>query len=206
VADVLTVESLSRSFGDKHVIDRLDLTIKAGDRVALHGPNGSGKTTLLRCIAGTVMPSSGSVRVLGEAAGSIQARRSVGVSLSLDRSFYLRLSGADNLKLFARLRGLTGRAASAAVAALDEEIALREILTTRADRCSTGMLQKLGFARALLGDPPLLLLDEPTRSLDDDARSRLWQALERRPAAAALIASHERDDLDRCGDVVELPR
>jgi ABC-type multidrug transport system ATPase subunit len=206
LARVLTIESLSRSFGTKLVIDDLSLAVEAGERLALHGPNGSGKTTLLRCIAGTITPSTGAVAVLGEAAGSIAARRNVGVSLSLDRSFYLRLTGSDNLRLFARLRGLTRKAASTAVAGLDEELGLGEILVTRTDRCSTGMLQKLGFARALLGNAPLLLLDEPTRSLDDEARSSLWAALDRRPNVAALIATHESDDLDRCGGRLELPR
>jgi ABC-type multidrug transport system ATPase subunit len=66
------------------------------------------------------------------------------------------------------------------------------------DRCSTGMLQQVSFARALLGNPRLLLLDEPTRSLDLDAVERLWTALDRRPETAVLIATHRPDDLDRC--------
>lgn len=95
--------------------------------------------------------------------------------ISLDRSVYLCLTGAENLLLFGRLRGMS----RAAAAALGEELELGEILGTRADRCSSGMLQQLGFARSLLGEPPLLLLDEPMGSLDDDARSRIWTALER---------------------------
>ena len=73
----------------------------------------------------------------------------------------------------------------------------------RLDSCSTGMLQQLAFARALLGEPELLLLDEPTRSLDVDAVDRLWAALAHRPAVAVLVATHRREDLDRCGRILD---
>jgi ABC-type multidrug transport system ATPase subunit len=145
------------------------------------------------------------VTVGGHSAGSTPAKRLVGASLSQERSFYLRLSGRENLRLYARLRGGGRRAAARAVAALEEELELSEIASERADRCSTGMLQQLGFARALLGDPRLLLLDEPTRSLDDRAVERLWAAIERRPAVAALVATHRHDDIARCESVVDFP-
>jgi len=187
------------------VISALDLRVHAGERVALHGPNGSGKSTLLRCAAGLLAPTRGAVLVWGRPAGTRAARAQLGLSLSQERSFHLRLSGRANLLFYARLRGMGARQAARAVAALEEELALRPILDERCDRCSTGMLQQLAFARALLGEPSLLLLDEPTRSLDEAAAERLWAALARRPDAAVVVASHARADLDRCHRVVELP-
>ena len=86
---------------------------------------------------------------------------------------------------------------------LGDELELETILATRADRCSTGMIQQLAFARALLGEPRLLLLDEPTRSLDDEAIVRLWAALDRRDVAL-LIATHHHEDAERCGSRLEL--
>lgn len=204
-APILEIDSLARRFGAREVVRHLDLTVGPGERVALTGPNGSGKTTLLRCIAGTLSPSAGRIRVAGFPGGSMDARRLVGISLSQDRSFYLRLSGHANLLFFARLRCESEREAHRRVAEVEDELEIGEIATRRADRCSSGMLQQLALARALLGDPPLLLLDEPTRSLDSDAVERMWAALARRPHSAVLIATHRDDDLSHCGSRIAFP-
>jgi ABC-2 type transport system ATP-binding protein len=204
-APLLTVASLTRSFGDRTVVRNLDLTLEAGDRIAFWGPNGSGKTTVMRCIAGTLAPSGGSILVSGHEAGSIRARRLLGVSLAQERSFYMRLSGWKNLVFFARLRYPDEASALRAVEELADELDLHEILVTRADACSAGMLQQLALARALLAQPELILLDEPTRSLDAAAVERMWAALDRRPGAAAIVATHSREDLDHCGRSIAFP-
>ena len=116
----------------------------------------------------------------------------------------MTLSGRENLLFFARVRHRSKRVASAYVGELEQELELTEILEQRLDRCSTGMLQQLAFARALLARPSLLVLDEPTRSLDADARERLWGALGRRPLTAALVATHADSDTARCGRRVDL--
>jgi ABC-type multidrug transport system ATPase subunit len=183
----------------------LDLRVEPGERVGLVGPNGSGKTTVLRCIAGTVAPSHGTISVGGHAAGTLDARRLVGASFAQERSFYFRLNGRTNLLFYARLR-YDRKTAVRKVAALEEELELGDICSTRVDRCSTGMVQQLGFARALVGDPRVLVLDEPTRSLDADAVERLWGAIDSRPNTALVIATHREDDLARCGTRVDFPR
>lgn len=197
---MILVEKLTREFAGVEVLAGLDLTVPAGERLAVRGPNGCGKTTLLRCLLGTLAATSGRVVIAGHEAGSLAARRLVGGSLSHERSFYLRLSGRQNLTFFGRLRRLPQQEIDAVI----EELGLQEIAEKRADRCSTGQLQQLSFARALLGEPRVLLLDEPTRSLDAAARERLWAALERRPAASVVIATHVEDDLEHLHRVVEL--
>ena len=187
------------------MIESLSLTVEAGQRVALRGPNGSGKTTVLRCVAGTVAPSRGRISVGGHAAGTLGARRLLGASLSQERSFYLRLSGHMNLLCFARLRCESDDEAAEQVRALERELEIAPFASQPASTYSAGMLQQLSFARALLADPALLLLDEPTRSLDDAATERLWAALDRRRDAAVLLATHDRDDLTRCDVHVDLP-
>ena len=201
--DVLRVEGLQRRFGDELVLRGVDLVMRAGDRVIVRGPNGSGKSTLLRCIAGVLRPNAGAVLVGGRPAGSMAARAVLGASLSQDRSFYLRLSGRENLLFFARLRLRSKRDAQAAVKELEEELLLAPILDRPMATCSTGMTQQVGLARALIGDPRLIVLDEPTRSLDDDAAERLWGALERRPASAAIVSTHRHDDFPH-GRALEL--
>ncbi len=200
---VLHVSRLSRRFGSVVALGPVDLELKPGERIALVGRNGAGKSTLLRCIAGTVSPSEGSVTVCGHAAGSLTAKSAIGVSFSQERSFYLRMSGIQNLLTFARLR-LSRTAATDAVRRIIVELQLDEIAQKRVDRCSTGMVQQLAIARALLHDPALLLLDEPTRSLDEEATERLWSALERRPHLVVIFATHRREDVERCGHAVRL--
>lgn len=202
---LLSVERVSRRFGDREVVRSVDVTLEAGERLALMGSNGSGKTTLLRCVAGTLSPTTGRVLIAGHLAGTVTARRLVGASLSQERSFYQRLSGYANLMFFARIRRVDGNRAEAAVDALVEELELRDIAAERVDRCSTGMIQQLAFARALVGDPQLVLLDEPTRSLDDAAVRRLWAALDRRPRLALVVATHSDGDISRCHGSLVLP-
>jgi len=201
---VLDVSGLSRAFGSKQVVTDLSLALDEGERVALRGPNGSGKTTILRCITGAVIPDAGEITVRGHPAGSMGARHLLGVSLSQERSFYMRLTGLDNLLFFARLRHSTQARAMRDVRALEEELEIAHILQERLDRCSTGMLQQLAFARAMLGSPSVFLLDEPTRSLDTGAVGRVWDAVERRAETAVLIATHREDDLDHCHSQIDL--
>jgi ABC-2 type transport system ATP-binding protein len=202
---VLVLRDLHRRFGEREIIGGLNLSIEPGQRTALRGPNGSGKSTILRCIAGSVIPTSGTAMVAGHPAGSLRARDLVGTSFSQERSFYLRLNGKRNLIFYARVRGYGPRKAAREVSELERELELADIVSERVDRCSSGMVQQLAFARALLGAPKLLLLDEPTRSLDDAASTRLWAALDRRPKLAVLIATHRREDLEHCDFQLKLP-
>ena len=202
---VLAVDGLVRTFGGRDVVRSLDLRLQPGERVAFWGPNGSGKSTVLRCIAGTLLPTEGEVWVCGHEAGSLEARALIGASLSQERSFDMRLTGHANLLFFARLRFGSEREAALEVAAVEEELELQALAAERINRASSGMIQQVALARALLGNPALVLLDEPTRSLDADARERLWQALERRTRTCLVIATHLDEDVKRCGRRVDFP-
>jgi ABC-type multidrug transport system ATPase subunit len=202
---VLVIERLARRFGRREVVKELDLELSGGRRVALRGPNGSGKTTVLRCIAGTLAPTAGTVRIAGHRAGTVAARQRVGASFAQERSFYLRLTGRNNLLFYSRLRAPSERAARDDVDSIAEELKIAHFLEQPVRSCSTGMVQQLGFARALLGSPKLLILDEPTRSMDEAAVARLWTALDRRTGVPMLIATHRSQDVERCDDEIWLP-
>lgn len=189
--------------GGRSVIDGLDLEIAPGARLGLRGPNGSGKTTLIRCLAGVLAPTSGTITVGGAPAGSTDARRRTATCFSHGRPLYLRLTGRENLELSARLR-LSRAAARDAVNAVVEELELTAIAAERVERCSTGMVAQLNLARALLAEPALLLLDEPTRAMDTDAAARCWAAIDRRPRTALVLASHRPEDQARCSEVLDL--
>ena len=194
---ILELAAVTRTFAGRRVLGPVDLELGLGERLALTGPNGSGKSTLLRCVGGTLAPTSGTITVDGAPAGTRVARQRVGASFSHERSFYLRLTGRENLLTFACLRGPAAQARRQ-VEELVAELGLEDIAAARMDRCSSGMVQQVAFARALLGTPGLLLLDEPTRSLDEAAVERLWAALARRPSLALIIATHRDEDIERC--------
>jgi ABC-type multidrug transport system ATPase subunit len=195
---IVEARSVIRMFDGRRVLGPLDLQVASGERVAVTGPNGSGKSTLLRCIAGTVAPSSGHVTIAGLRAGVLRARSLIGTAFAQERSFYLRLTGFQNLLTFARLRHVSTAAARRDVSSIVAELELTDVAAMRVDACSTGMVQQLSVARALFGEPQVLLLDEPTRSMDKAATDRVWSAIDRRPAIITVLVSHRDVDVERC--------
>lgn len=187
----------------------VDLTVESGELVGLAGPNGAGKSTLLRSIAGLLLPDIGSVATFGRPSteGSVEYKRLVGYTVADERSHFWRLSGRENLRFFAALHGYTGSARTEKVV----EIAQAMGLTDDADRAvreySSGMRQRLALGRSLLGDPKLLLLDEPTRGLDPGHAERfrimVHDELMGRRGMTVLYATHSVAEMrDFCPRVV----
>ncbi len=171
---VIEVEGLHRSFGSVHALRGVDLDVAAGEVHGLLGPNGAGKTTLMRILSGLVDPSEGSAYVLDRRAGrSPELRALIGMVPPGDRTFYLRLSGLENLTFFARLHGLRRRAAQARALELLDAVGLGEAAKRPVNAYSHGMQKRLSFARALLSSPKLLLVDEATHDLDPVAAQQV---------------------------------
>jgi ABC-2 type transport system ATP-binding protein len=176
VARVPAVEvaELDRRFGAVEALRGVSLEVQAGEIHALLGPNGAGKTTLMRVLCGLVEPSRGSAYVLDRRAGrSRELRALIGLVPSGDRSFYLRLSGLENLVFFARMHGVRRRAARERAAELLDAVGLAEAARRPVNTYSHGMQKRLSFARALLHAPAVLLVDEATHDLDPAAAERV---------------------------------
>jgi len=174
----------------------VSLRVERGETFGLVGPNGAGKTTLLKVLATLVSPSEGTARVHGAdiLREGAAVRRAVGLSVGDERTFYWRLSGRENLEFFAGLRGLPGRAVRRRVAAVLDLVGLTDLADDVVGRYSTGMRQRLALARALVADAPVLLLDEPTRSLDllaAGAVRALIRRIARDEGRTVLLATHD---------------
>jgi len=146
----------------------IDLRIAEGDCLGVLGPNGAGKTTLLKLIGGILYPSAGRVLVdgLDTTRHNLHARRKVGYVINEERSFFWRLSGIRNLGFFGVLDNLSGEYLRQRIAMLLSQVGLEDAGEKRVCDYSSGMKQRLAIARGLLADPDVLLLDEPTKSLD----------------------------------------
>lgn len=183
----------------------VDLDVHRGELVALIGPNGAGKTTLLEVVADLVEPDAGEVWVDGVPLRQGRRIRSrVGYVLADERSFWIRLRVLDNLRFFAALEGLQGALAHRRIEDLAALLGLTHLLDRRFAELSRGQKQRVGIARGLLPDPPVLLFDEATRALDP-GRARRFRRLVRevlvdKEKKAVLFATHQLDEAEELAD------
>ncbi|MCP2072956.1 UNVERIFIED_ORG: Cu-processing system ATP-binding protein [Pseudomonas lini] len=185
--NVVEIEGVSQHYGDVAVLRGLNLNLAQGEVLGLFGHNGAGKTTTMKLILGLLRASEGQVRVFGRAPSDSSVRQMLGY-LPENVMFYPQLSGLETLRHFARLKG----AAPEQVERLLEEVGLADAARRRVRTYSKGMRQRLGLAQALLGQPRLLLLDEPTVGLDPIATQDLYQLLDRLrwQGTSIILCSH----------------
>lgn len=203
--DVVKVEGLSKSFGERSVVNDVSFSVRRGECLGLLGPNGAGKTTLLRMMLGTAIPSAGSLEVLGlpvpARAGEVRAQVGVVPQLdNLDPDF----SVVENLYTYGRYFGLARRSLETQVPALLDFAALTERGGAKIGDLSGGMKRRLTLARALINDPQLLILDEPTTGLDPQARQLIWRRLRQllTQGKTLVITTHYMEEAERLCDRV----
>jgi ABC-2 type transport system ATP-binding protein len=197
---VIETNDLTKVFGG-HVraVDHLNLSVRKGEVYGFLGPNGAGKTTTLRVLLGLIHPTSGSALVLGRSPGHPEGLARVGAMVE-EAAFYPYLSGRENLRVIARL---AGRSADRIDSVLDEV----ELLDRGGDRFKTysqGMRQRLGVAAALLKDPELLILDEPTNGLDPAGMAEMRSLIRRLGSGGrtVLLSSHMLGEVQQVSDRV----
>lgn len=200
-APAIVVDGLTVHRGGALVLDAVTCEVAAGSVTGLLGPSGSGKSTLIRCIVGVQKTTGGTVDVLGEPAGSRPLRSLVGY-VTQAPSVYADLSVRENLRYFAAVVG----AAPSEVDSCMSAVGLTDKSASLVSRLSGGQRTRVSLAAALLGAPPLLVLDEPTVGLDPVLRRDLWELFNglARQGTTLLVSSHVMDEADRCSQLLLL--
>ena len=200
---LLSARNLRKKYGDTEVVRGLDLDIEAGECFGLIGPNGAGKTTTLKLLLGLIAPDNGSIDMLGEPVPlrGREARLRIGVVPqmdNLDPDFSVR----ENLLVYGRYFGIADSVIQARIPALLEFAGLTSKEHARITTLSGGMKRRLTLARALVNDPELIVLDEPTTGLDPQARHVIWQGLRRliSQGKTILLTTHFMEEAERLCD------
>jgi ABC-2 type transport system ATP-binding protein len=199
MTDAITVSDLVVHRGKVRALRALSCRVRAGRVTGLLGPSGSGKTTLIRAIVGVQVVRSGTVTVLGEPAGSRALRDKIGY-VSQSPSIYQDLTVLENARYFAAIAGVGAAAARQAV----RDVGLASAAGQLVGNLSGGQRSRASLACAIVGDPPVLVLDEPTVGQDPVLREELWDAFRQRALAGAtvLVSSHVMDEANRCDSLM----
>ncbi len=204
----IEVDHLVKRFDDVAAVDDISFTVAKGSTTALLGGNGAGKTTTLSILLGILLPSSGRIRILGE--DMLTHRHRVLPRLNFSSPYVdlpHRLTVRENLIVYAHLYTL--RHATARIAAVAEQFGLADLMGRPAGALSAGQKTRVALAKALLNEPEVLILDEPTASLDPDTADWVrtaFQDYQRRTGATLLLASHNMTEVERLCDNVLMMR
>jgi ABC-2 type transport system ATP-binding protein len=206
---MLIAERLVKRYGDCLALDGFDLVVQPGEIAGLVGHNGAGKTTFVEVVTGLVRPDAGSVRIAGVDArrDPRAARKLLGVAPQ-EQALYNTATVRDNFRLFGSLAGLRGGGLQAAIAAVAEELRLTDVLGQRVSLLSGGQRRRTQAATAMLGQPAVLLLDEPTAGADPETRAALLAAVRRRADAGAAVVytTHYLPELADLGATLAVAR
>jgi ABC-2 type transport system ATP-binding protein len=206
--EIVAVDRLVKRYGARHAVRGVSFSIEAGEIIGLLGPNGSGKSTILRMLAGYLQPTAGSLRIAGVdvVSDSLAARQQVGY-VPEDAPLYDGMRVGEFLRFMAAIKGVAGRAGRAAVDATVARLDLGPVLGVPIGKISRGYRQRVAIAQALVNDPPLLILDEPTNALD------AYQVIGVRELIRAmagnrtvLLASHVLAEIERIASRVMILR
>jgi len=206
---VILARGLTKEFGKLVAVDHLDLTVRRAEVYGFLGPNGCGKSTTIRMLCGLLEPTSGDVRVLGHTLPqeAEAVKRSIGY-MTQKFSLYEDLSVSENLEFLAAVHGLTGAKKKQRLDEMYERYHLGNLKKQIAGTMSGGQKQRLALAGAVLHEPELLLLDEPTSAVDPQSRRDFWDALFDLSEAGTtlLVSTHYMDEAERCHRLAILDR
>jgi ABC-2 type transport system ATP-binding protein len=207
--DVIAAEGLRKNYGDTLAVDGIDFAVTAGQTVGLLGGNGAGKTTTIAMLLGLLVPTAGRIRILGHDMATDRFAALARMNFSSPYvALPLRLTVAENLRVYGHLYNVPR--AERRIAELADELDLRALLPRRAGELSAGQKTRVALAKSLINRPEVLLLDEPTASLDPDTGDLVRSWLERYRAESGctiLLASHNMAEVERlCSHVLMMKR
>ncbi len=204
---LIETKGLTKVFGAFTAVADVDLTVASGEVLVLLGPNGAGKTTTTRMLASILRPTSGTVRVAGFDAlrESVDVRRHIGL-LTEHHGLYTRMRAGEYLAFFGRIYGLTSAQADSRVETLLGQVGMQDVAGRRLGEFSKGMRQKLALVRALLHDPPVLLLDEPTSAMDPASARLVRESIGRLRSSnrAVVVTTHNLAEAELLADRIAI--
>ena len=201
----VSIEGLTKDYGSVRAVDGLDLVIPKAEVFGLLGPNGSGKTTTINCLTGLLKPTEGTIRVMGldvQEKGP-EAREVMGVSPQ-ETAIYPYLTGEENIRLFGELYSVPRKTLDARVDYVLEKLGLLDEARRRVGKYSGGMKRRVSIAMALVTDPKVVLLDEPTVGMDPQARRAVWDFIVelRDRGKTVVLTTHYMEEADELCDEV----
>lgn len=197
----IEVRNLTKRFGNFTAVDHVNLEIRRGENFGLLGPNGAGKTTTIRMITGTIRPTEGYAKVFGIDVSREREKVLRRIGYMPQRfSLYEDLTVEENLRLYGALQGLSGEYLNYRISELMEKFLLKGFRRRLAGKLSGGMKQRLSLAVALVHDPDLLILDEPTAGVDPPLRRKFWEYFKElnKEGKTILVTTHYMDEAENC--------
>ncbi len=196
---MVVIRQLVKQFGKLRAVDDLTMTINTGETFGLIGPNGSGKTTLIRMLVGLLKPSSGTIEILGQRVPSAKIAPQMGY-MTQASALYNDLTAQENLQFFCNIYGLHGKAQQQRIQEMLERVDLADRAKSVVGNFSGGMKQRLSLACALVHNPRLVLLDEPTVGIDPELRRSFWDyfAQLNKEGVTLIVSTHHLDEAARC--------
>lgn len=210
MTDYLAIKNLRKVYNDNGkefiALDDVSFDIKEGEIVALLGPNGAGKTTIVSIIGGYLLPTSGQVIINGEDVIKTRSRDNIGVSFGGDLGFYGRATAKQNMSFFADLAKIPHRKQKAEIERVLDIVNLKDDMNKKVQFFSKGMKQRMHIARALLGNPQLLLLDEPSDGLDVEIATNIRNVVKNlaQSGISILLTSHMMSEVEALSDQIVL--
>ncbi|MEY8000772.1 ABC transporter ATP-binding protein [Clostridium sp. Mt-5] len=198
----IVVENVDRYFGKQQILYNINLKISYSQIFGLLGPSGSGKTTLVKMISGIDMPTHGQIYVLGEKMPKLSMMNKMGYMAQSD-ALYGDITAEENLKFFAAMYNISKRDCTKRIDEVMELVNLSEDLKKRVSQYSGGMKRRLSLAIAMLNQPPVLILDEPTVGIDPVLRKSIWDELNglSKKGTTIIITTHVMDEADKCDNL-----
>lgn len=196
----ITIENIKKQYGKKVVLKQINLTIEKGQIYGFIGPSGAGKTTLVKLIVGMERPDSGTIHVLDEQMPNLKLLQEIGYMAQSD-ALYLELTGRENIEFFASLYQLKKTEMRNRISFITNLVNLNEDLNKKVSTYSGGMKRRLSLAIALIHNPKILILDEPTVGIDPELRLNVWNELLRlkqEENKTIIVTTHVMEEAEKC--------